>query len=251
MIAPDLLGHGARTSRAPTTRSPPTPTACATCSACSASTGHRGRPLARRRRGHAVRLPVSRALRAAGAGQRGRCGPRGQPRPAGRSRCRAPTCCSPRCGCPACAGQSASSPRLIELLDTDLGRDADELLRLSTPCPTPPRAAPSSAPCARSSTGGARSSPCSTAATSPRACRPCCCGDRPRQRDPGRARVPRTRRCPAAGSRSSRAPGHFPFHSDPARFLRPGRGLRRDDPAGRLEYGALARTAAGGARGRE
>ena len=131
VIAPDLLGHGA--SDKPR----------ADYSVAAYANGvrdlldharhrvrHAGRALAGRRRRDAVRLPVPRTHRAADPGQRGRRrGARSTPY-CGRSRCPAPTSCSPRCGCPACASKSGLFLRLMRLLDTDLGQDAPELLTL-------------------------------------------------------------------------------------------------------------------------
>ncbi len=91
---------------------------------------HPGRALPRRRCRHAVRLPVPGADRTADPGQRRAASAARSTPYCGPSRCRAPTSCSPPCGCPACGSQVGIFLRLMRLLDTDLGQDAPELLNL-------------------------------------------------------------------------------------------------------------------------
>ena len=180
--------------------------------------GDPGRSLARRRRRHAVRLPVPRADRTAGPGS-ARAAPAARcPRCCARRRCPAPIWRCPPCGCPAPA-------RSVGLVGADRApghrprrRTPPTCSASSTPCPTPPRAPPSSARCARSSTGAGRSSPCSTAATSRRACR------RMLMWGTATASCPsgtRTAHAAMPGSRLEifEGAGHFPFHSDPRRFV--------------------------------
>ena len=60
------------------------------------------------------------------------------PAPAAGVRCRAPSSCCRCCGCPGCGcrcGRVAAAARRCS--STDLGRDARDVLRSSTPCPTP------------------------------------------------------------------------------------------------------------------
>ena len=92
VIAPDLLGHGESDKpRADYSIGGFANGMRDLLTVLGDRQGHGGRPQLRRRRGDAVRLPVPRAHRAAGAGRLRRPRPRGVRRRSGRSRPRAST----------------------------------------------------------------------------------------------------------------------------------------------------------------
>ena len=207
---------------------------------------HGGRALARRRRRDAVRLSVSRALRAARAGRaaaasRARCNP--LLRLASRAERRSGAAAAAACR-GARSARAARSGCCERWTPTSVATPTT-CCACSTRCPTPPsrRAFVRTLRAvvdwrgqvdhhARSLLPDARHADAAGVG-------------RARRRDPVRARArSRTRRCPAAGSRSSRTPGHFPHHSDPARFIAVLRDFLASTAPGLVQPERVARAAA-------
>ena len=107
VIAPDFPATAPRRPAAATTRSAPSPPACATCCSRSATSGRRWSATRSAAARDAVRLPVPGDGRAPGARLQRRARARGQPGPARRGAARAPTSSSPRPPAPAAQVGSA------------------------------------------------------------------------------------------------------------------------------------------------